>query len=323
MRMVNRSYWALCIIFLLSLLASACGGGDGGNAEPDSGATPEVDAPTPVDNACRHVDLLFSIDASSSMTDEIKALSDVVFPGLTTELNDFINRGAIEDYRIGVIDACPSPASLHSMGVDPMMGNAAKDCSFSTDKPWMDSSSPNLAAEFSCVTNMYTGDQSDLCEDDVMRWDNDERPAYAAATALSDEYLGSGGANEGFLRENALLVIVAITDEDEEVGNHVPDKTANADQIYDKLIAAKGNNPKKMVLVGVAGATVTMNDLPLGPRCHDGEYGEALQAIILKELTGKFVDQDRGVFWDLCKGQLENAVTQAIAVIEAGCNIVR
>ena len=41
---------------------------------------------------------------------------------------------------------------------------------------------------------------------------------------------------------------------------------------------------------------------------------------MLKELTNRFISEERGVFWDLCVGRLEEGLTDAMSVINSACN---
>ncbi len=207
-----------------------------------------------------------------------------VFPAFAQALRDV--GGGLEDYRIGVIDACPQPATFHTRGD----GGA---CDFSSNELWMESSSPALTNEFRCVGDIYSGDNS--CNGD----NDDEQPASAAAASLEQ-----GGANDGFLRTDALLVVIAITDEDEQ-----PTPNANAQQVYDRLVAVKGGAVNKMVFLGIGGS-----------QDCDGVYGSADNAGVLKEVSGLFAAQNQGLFWDLCQGRLEDGLSAAMDVIEEACD---
>lgn len=273
-----------------------CGGGGGTGEYPDAGdgrdAVATADAP-PFRSTCKRVDLVIAIDASTSMREEIAALSNDVFPRMAEELYD-IGQG-LEDYRIGVLDGCPSPANFHTRG-------SSGDCEFQSGEVWMDSHSTALTQEFTCVSNMYTDDIGCSGDDD-----DDERPAWAAYSALTPPFLDE--QNAGFLRDDAVLVIMAITDEDEETF----DDEFTAQEIYDNLVSIKGNLDK-MVFMGIGGATACNS--------AQGAYGSAMQADTLKAVTDMFIAQDRGVFWDLCTGRLEDGLAQAMMVIEAACVVV-
>ncbi len=278
---------------LILIVVPACGGGsgdgdggsgDGGNSGTDGGDNEFTDGMNP--EACRYVDLVFSVDPSGSMTEELQSMSTEVFPGFANALMD-ISEG-LDDYRVGVIDACPDPANFHTRGQD------TGECNFESGEVWMDSNDSDLTGEFECVGDIYTVSNCTGNNDD-------EQPASAACAALED----ASGANTGFLRDNALLVVVAITDEDEQ-----PTPNQTAQQVYDRLVATKGD-VAKMVFLGIGGG-------PGG--CNDGVYGSADEATKLHAITNLFIDHNRGVWWDLCQGQLSDGLTDAMEVIESACN---
>jgi hypothetical protein len=100
-----------------------------------------------------------------------------------------------------------------------------------------------------------------------------------------------------------LLIIIAITDEDEQ-----PLPAATAEEVFDRIVAAKDGDPEKVVFLGIG-----------GDRDCSGPYGNADEAVTLKEITGLFSDHDRGIFWDLCEGALEDGLTDAMTVIDVAC----
>jgi hypothetical protein len=277
------------------LCTAACtpGGGEcGGNAHctEDGECVPndpdEVDAPLNPES-CRLVDLVIAVDGSSSMDEELVAMRSTVFPAFAQRL-PMIGQG-LDNFRVGTIDACPDPANYHTQG-------AGGACNFSSGQVWIDSSSPNLTAEFTCVGDIFLGDQN--CSGD----NDDEQPASAAAASLEPPY--STGPNTGFSRDDALLVIVAITDEDEQP---TPDRTAQ--EVYDRIVATKGGDVRRVVFLGIGGST----------SCT-GVYGTADQAVKLRTVTDLFIAQDRGVWWDLCVGNLEDGLDQAFAIISRACD---
>jgi hypothetical protein len=261
------------------------GGGDGGGGGGGDGGPNEFGDAGPL--SCKKIDVIIAVDNSSSMSEEKSALANDVFPAFAQALINV--SGGIDDFRVGVLDACPNPANYHTVGV----GGA---CNFASGQPWMEHTDPNLAQEFACVGNVDSSDM--LCSGN----NDDEQPASAAATSMEDPW--KSGQNLGFLRDDALLVVIAITDEDEQ-----PVPSANAQQVYNRLIAAKGGDVKRMVFLGIAGASA----------CQ-GVYGTADQANTMLALTNLFKAAQRGVFWDLCQGQLQDGLTEALQVIEQACD---
>lgn len=295
---------SLSILAALALMLAACGDagsgdddssgdggglGDGGGDDDDDDDEFGGDGGDPAEH-CKKVDLVFSVDNSSSMSEEKAALANDVFPAFATAL--LAVGGGLEDYRVGVMDACPTPANYHDYGV-------SGDCNLASGEVWMSSGDPDLTTEFACVGNVDSS--LSTCSGD----NDDEQPASAAAASMEEP--AASGANLGFLRDDALLVVVAITDEDEQP---TPGPT-DAQSVYDRLVAIKGD-VKRMVFLGIGGG-------PGG--CPDGgSYGTADEATTTIALTNLFIAEERGVFWNLCVGQLEDGLTEAMEVIEQACD---
>jgi hypothetical protein len=247
-----------------------------------------------VPETCKKVDVIFAIDNSGSMAEEIAALTGPVFNSFPAALLDVGN--GIDDFHLAVMDACPTPPYYHNWGT----GGA---CNFSTGLNWMVSTSPELTTEFQCVTALSGSGWNGMMDTCDTTNDDDEQPARAASSALTSDAIGA--ANGGFLRDDALLLVVAITDEDEELfGGYT------VDQIVQPILDAKGTIDE-VIFLGIAGAS----------DC-DGPYGGALAAPNMQAIAAPFVAAQRGLFWDLCQGDLETAFQQAIAIVDGVCNEV-
>lgn len=260
---------------------SATGTGGVGGGTGATGSTPGT-GDLVGSAACKHVDLIISVDGSMSMTEELQAMRSVIFPAFAQRLGT-ISQG-LEDFRVGTIDACPMPSNLHTRGEQ-------MECNFSSGQPWIDSSSPRMVEEFACVGDILLSDQQCTGNND------DEQPASAAAAALE--------SNPTFHRDDALTVVVAITDEDEQPtsGDRSPEG------VYNRLVETVNDDPRRMVFLGIGGS-----------RNCQGEYGSAEEASRLHAITDLFDTHGRGVFWDLCQGRLEDGLEEAFQVIEGACN---
>jgi hypothetical protein len=228
---------------------------------------------------CSRFDIVFSIDNSMSMREEQEAMGREIFPKFADKLLSL--NDDIDGFRAGVIDACPTPATFHDRGRE-------RNCSFASGKKWIESSSQAFKEEFSCVGAINS--DATMCSGS----NDDEQPASTALAAVK--------ANAGFLRDDAILVIVAMTDEDEQ-----PDPRRSTDELYNELTKLK-KRPQDVVFLGIGG----------GDNCS-GPYGDADEAEMLKSLTGKFSANGRGVFWDLCDGSLETGLEKAIQTIDQAC----
>ncbi|RMH00021.1 MAG: hypothetical protein D6705_01610 [Deltaproteobacteria bacterium] len=247
---------------------------------------------------CTKVDVVFAVDNSGSMQQEIAAMQGPVFDALPDQL--LMVGNGIDEFHLGVKNACPKPGYLHDTG-------DGGPCNFSTGKNWMSSDSPNLDAEYACVMELtdagYMG-MNDQCVDAGDLKDDDEQPAQTAARVVSPPAVDQ--QNAGFLQDDALLFVVAMTDEDEELIDDMGNPLT-PQEVADRIIAAKGV-VDNVVFLGIGGAS----------NCN-GPYGSANDAVNLQAITQIFVDADRGLFWDLCQGDLETAFAQAIEIVDQAC----
>ncbi len=276
------------------LLVLGCGGDPepGPGTDPgdgmDGGGTVIVDPPT----VCDKVDLLFTVDGSGSMSEELEALRDDVFPALSASL---LNIGeGLESLRVGMADACAGPGgtNLHDF-------SASQPCNFSTNELWMDSSSPTFTDEFLCVGDLETGCASG----------GKEQPASAAIAVLNDS------ENTGFVRDDSILVVIAVTDEDEQP----QDSNRTAQEIYDDIRAIKPGTEENIVFVGVGGGQGGCNGNTQPPSPQEGAYGTAQEADLLNEVSDLFIADGRGLKWDLCAGALEDQLPQVVQTINNAC----
>jgi hypothetical protein len=163
----------------------------------------------------------------------------------------------------------------------------------------MSSASPALFDEYRCATELTQSGYMGLA-DDCSGDNDDEQPANTAADAVSQPAIAA--ENAGFVRDDAVLFVVAITDEDEQ-----PVPNQSAQEIHDKLVAAKGT-VDNIVFLGIGG----------GSGC-EGPYGGADDAQLLREVSELFAAEKRGLFWDLCQGDLQQAFTAGLAVVDSAC----
>jgi hypothetical protein len=261
------------------------------------------------DAACKHLDIVISVDPSGSMNEEMEAMGEEIFGGPSGFANALLDiSGGIQDYRVGVIDACPDPATFNVVGEGPTENDGDdENCAFDSGETWIEGDqsrdADEVISEFECVGRIDRvtgpGPDNNRTAGDCYGDNDDEQPASAAIAALAPD------ANPGFQRNDAVLVVIALTDEDEQP---TPDRSAA--QLYDELVARKGN-VNNMVFLGIGGT---------GCGEDEGAYGGADDAQKLHALTDLFIAQDRGVWHDLCDGSLGDGLSAAIDVIETACN---
>lgn len=213
------------------------------------------------------VDVLFVIDNSGSMSDEVDQLAR----SFNTFIRQFQNLGL--DWRIAVtttdMDA-PAGAGMRGQFVGPII----------------DASTPDPVAEFTSQTNRGFNGSAD------------EKGFDAARAALTAPL--TNGANAGFLRTDANLSVVVVSDEDDYSGQ-------SAQQFSQWLAGLKSPAPP------LTGQDVTSFSGMVGP---DGGAG---QIIACGGLAGanasaapKYhtaIDRSGGVWGDICTFQINPFLT--------------
>jgi hypothetical protein len=275
---------SLCLAGCAAIFAVGCRAELGGAPSESSGGGGDGDgSPTapPSPASCERADILFAVDNSGgSMAKEQQALRDA-FPVFARAMNE-----SVGEFRVGLVDGCAQSAVLHTTGM-------TQPCNFAGGRPWIESTSPFLDSEFNCVANVDSRD--DGCNGN----DDDEQPVTSAASALESTFADVGRVNAGFRRDDALLVVIAVTDEDEQ-----PEPTASAQNIYSRLIAHQHDGA--VLFLGAGGS----NDC-------EGPYGPAEDADTLHEVTDRF--GPRGVFSDLCAGGIDQGLQKLVETVQRSC----
>lgn len=285
-------------------------GGDGGTAE------------TGTVEGCQKIDFLFAIDNSGSMYDKQQRLLDA-FPGFIDAIRNDVQG---QDHHIMVVDsderptvgycevpgcpmtfcdgyACQSWDSLglgpcdETLGagvVAPHGGSASNmDCGFPPSRRFLTDADADLDAKFACAAQVgQSGNGSEL-------------PITAAVTALSDELQMPGACNEGFLRDDAVLVLTFISDDPPSAA--LDDATIGvAQDWYDALVAAKGGNADAIVVAGL----MLYDDTS----CHAFNVPTP-PFIELVDLFG-----DHGVKASVCELDYAAVFAEAVAIIDETCD---
>ena len=148
---------------------------------------------------------------------------------------------------------------------------------------------PDLAATFACVATVWTAGNPS------------ERPMNGMTEALSPVLNGLGGCNEGFLRDDAILVVTFISDDPnyEDIGK--------PKEWYDAVVAAKNGNKDAIVVAGL----IPQPDLGCaGGGDINGAHWEEFLA-----LWG-----EHGIEGSVCEPDYAPFFAQAISVIDEACD---
>lgn len=264
-------------------------GGDGGvklDVSGDDGPPTGCD-PDSEDCGCSAVDLLFVIDNSASMEDDQLRLINS-FPGFVAGIEQSVQAGG--DLHIGVTT---TDIGYTQPGYDPacvglgvmVEHSVAGACGpYATGQHWF-SEDDDIQAKFECAAHLGSAG------------DNTERPVASAEQALSDAFNDPGGCNDGFLRDDALLVVVVITDEDDYTS---PGTAAERHQAF---LSLKNDQEDNIVWLGI------LKSPGHPPECDPNLNGPANRLV---ELTNLF---ENGFVGDICQNDFSPFFADAVGLI--------
>jgi hypothetical protein len=280
------------------------------------------------ESGCDKVDFLFVIDNSGSMQDEQENLI-TNFPGFISTIQETLDEA--QDYHLMVIDSdrwvyegcelfcgfgscLPNPQyqcgvtvpfeceDILGAGVTYPRGAEASntDCAFTSGARYMDTSEPDLAATFQCAARVGTGSMGGA-----------EKPMEAIVNAVTPS-TEAFACNEGFLRDDAILVVTFITDEDDNAGDGSGGTVAGWKQA---LVAAKGGDESAIVVLGLFGD----NDQPgaICPPLDPNNGGGAEPSLRLRQFVESF--GDHGVAGSVCAASYQQFFLDAVDVIDTTC----
>jgi hypothetical protein len=280
-------------------------------ASNETGMSDAGDAPSHW--GCEYVDLLFVIDNSGSMDDEQVNLVNSV-PSFISEIQTQL--ADADSYHVGVIttDAYEFNEGCTQEGAM-VIATGGSDSSHAVCGPYTEgftymTENDDLDVAFPCAAKVGTDG------------DGDERPMQTMQAALSPDMNGPGGCNEGFLRDDALLVIVIITDEedDHEIAGCAQDTYPGSDggpgQWFEGVVAAKAGVEENIVVLSLVG--------PPGPnpaacpaidKC-DGDFNGAELAARIVAFTNMFTN---GFVGRVCEASYGDFFSEAVGVISTAC----
>lgn len=212
----------------------------------------------PVGPGCTKVDFLFVIDNSSSMNDNQQNLI-ASFPGFIDAIESTVQA---QDYHVMVVDSdetnavyqcngntcgtvfpapacCPIPTECNeTIGSGRSdSGATGANCGLNGAQ-YISSGTVDLADAFECVANVGTTGSAN------------ELPMTAMMRALSPEMNAAGACNDGFLRDDAILVLTVVSDASPASAN-IEHGSGTPQQWHDAVVDAKGGNEQAFVVIGL------------------------------------------------------------------------
>ncbi len=304
---------------VLAATTAACGSsarvvpdefGEAGTTTPvvvGDGGTPGAFTPTgeggpaPANTGCEKMDILFVIDDSGSMGEEQSNLA-TNFPKFVSVLDSIkTGAGTSLDYRVAVTTTGKSYSlTVFGLPVPPEKGDDGKfrnNCGGS--KRWLERS--EAAASFPCRARVGTNGPSE------------EMPLECMKLGLVDRM--ADNTNIGFLRDDALLAVVFLTDEDDcsikanQITESIPsvcETGAEKPESYVAVLDAVKGDRGRWATAVIAGKT----------KCTSS-FGDAAEAKRLGQFvaaTGK-----NAVFSSICDGDLSQALKDALDKFGEAC----
>ncbi len=290
---------------------NAAGGenGIGGNGNGDNGSL-GGNTPPPAEKVeeCTKMDILFVVDDSGSMKEEQDNLAKN-FPKFVQKIQSFKTKsGSALDWRLAVTTTARNLtySIATPIGTLPMTekgdDGAFRHKGCATSKKWVEKSDADPIKTFSCMAKAGTGGASI------------EMPLYATQLALVDRV--KDGTNTGFLRPDALLAVVILTDEDDcsrednnfTIQSDACDSMAEVKPVsnYKQMLDTVANGPGRWATAVIAGEK----------KCSSS-FGDALEAKRLKDFVS--LAGNNGTFSSICEGDLTNALEKALDKFDAAC----
>ncbi len=201
---------------------------------------------------CDKLDLLVVLDNSNSMDQWDGRLLQLVsnfksYAGAMFE--------EVDSYHFAVIGTSEAQDSVKpgcqrhgALRVDSGMGLL---CESYQDRPYMTEDDTFDVLNIGCFTSVPEGS-------------DDEQPMRTLLEAASRELNEPGGCNEGFLRDDALLVVMLIADEDDDHGDEQGHQGSPGDPQfwYEKLLYHKRGNAESIVIGALLGEDPLRSSCP-------------------------------------------------------------
>lgn len=319
------------------------GAGDEADTDTDDGRPdgPSPDAGDPAPEQCQAIDVVLVVDNSNSMEAEQAILAregDAILEGIvqatgTTDYHVMVvsadgdTTGAPYPTEPGCAEgncvcgptadccesACEDPGVQSCQGLpcalidnaeacDVTYGagrrfsNQADVCGLATEARYLTSATPDPVGVLSCLTQVGAYGTGN------------ELPIGAALASVTEDLTRPDGCNEGFLRQDALLVLVFVTDEEDN------GKSPGEPELWhNTLVALKGGRQEAVVVLGIFGDA----DLPTGECAPLLDDAGAEPAPRLRRFVESFGHQ--GIAASICAETYEPAFMELADVVDDAC----
>lgn len=252
---------------------------------------------------CSAVDFLFVIDDSESMADHqqnLRASFEPFIRGIESTLDD------VDDFHVGVVTTDPyrgNPSECRELGalvtstLAPQ-GDQRRDCGpFAEGERYM-TQEDDLAEAFNCVADVG------------IRGNREEQPMGAMRKAISRSAGWWRECNDGFVRDDALLVEVIITDESD--GERTPGETrepATPADWYRTVEQVKGTQSNVVVVSLLNGVTP---ECPVTDPAFDGSNIADFTHMFTHGFVGGICERDYGEVFARAVDEIDEACTEVV-----------
>lgn len=299
---------ALAILWIGLAACGPAGRADDFGDDDGSGSNMGSGSNTGTPGECTKMDIVFVVDDSGSMSEEQSNLASN-FPMFANILSTYTTSGGSAiDFHIGIT------TTGRNLTYEPIGGlplpdehgpNGAFEHQCGGASPWLESTDPSLPADLSCRANVGTSGASQ------------EMPLLMAKRAVSDRV--TDGMNAGFLRDDALLAVVMISDEDDSSNTDdgtpvplagLPINWNPSDEVafFDTL---KGNRTR-----WAAGVIAGDGDC-------SSSFGDAVNGARLKQfVTLANSSSTQAVFSSICDADLSIGLKKALDTFQNACGSI-
>ncbi len=297
-----------------------------GDSDADSDSTTDdsddaADDTSMTEKKCNKMDIIFIVDDSGSMDAEQGNLAQN-FPQFANILDTYVTAdGDPLDYRIAVTTT-GKPFTMNVNGMIPITetgpeGTFSNTCNLS--RRWIEPA--DSIDTLTCRANVGVGGSGM------------EMPLLMTKRAVEKTM---GGDNAGFIRGDALLAVVILTDEDDS-SSTVSEFNVTLDPTMfppnpEDLSPPIDFQPADLVafLDGFKGnrtkwaAGVIAGDPPAGQTACSGGFGDAAAAPRLKQFVELANSQGttQAVFSSICQGDLTQGLQAALTTFQSACEVI-
>jgi hypothetical protein len=248
------------------------------------------------ESGCTKMDIVFVVDNSGSMEQEQQNLTEN-FPKFVKIINDYRTKtGDKLDYRIAITttDIDADKGTFQASG---------KSCSSGPNRAWLERGDADVEGAFACRAKVGTDGSGE------------EHPLEALKLAFTDRV--TDGVNAGFLRDDALLAFVVLTDEDESA-------ISSGSDPFGGIFGGGGSKTPLDLDAYVTAFDGVKKDrsrwagsIIAGDKSCTSGLGSASEAVNLKSFTNKI--GKNGTFSSICTGNLTIGLESALGGFDVAC----